>query len=86
MTERIQKLLAAAGLCSRRTAEEWIAAGRVTVNGRRVRVGDKADPETDDIRVDGRPLRGAAQHVYLRCKLRKRNGNQCRTYPRRFRI
>ncbi len=65
MTERIQKLLAAAGLCSRRTAEEWIAAGRVTVNGRRVRVGDKADPETDDIRVDGRPLRGAAQHVYL---------------------
>lgn len=58
MTERIQKLLAAAGLCSRRTAEEWIAAGRVTVNGRRVRVGDKADPETDDIRVDGRPLRG----------------------------
>ena len=53
MTERIQKLLAAAGLCSRRTAEEWIAAGRVTVNGRRVRVGDKADPETDDIRVDG---------------------------------
>ena len=65
MTERIQKLLAAAGLCSRRTAEEWIAAGRVTVNGRRSRVGDKADPETDDIRVDGRPLRGAAQHVYL---------------------
>lgn len=65
MTERIQKLLAAAGLCSRRTAEEWIAAGRVAVNGRRVRVGDKADPETDDIRVDGRPLRGAAQHVYL---------------------
>ena len=65
MTERIQKLLAAAGLCSRRTAEEWIAAGRVTVNGRRVHVGDKADPETDDIRVDGRPLRGAAQHVYL---------------------
>ena len=65
MTERIQKLLAAAGLCSRRTAEEWIAAGRVTVNGRRVRVGDKADPETDDIRVDGRPLRGAAPHVYL---------------------
>lgn len=54
MTERIQKLLAAAGLCSRRTAEEWIAAGRVTVNGRRSRVGDKADPETDDIRwMDG---------------------------------
>ena len=65
MTERIQKLLAAAGLCSRRTAEEWIAAGRVIVNGRIARVGDKADPDRDTVLVDGSPLRGAAQHVYL---------------------
>ena len=65
MTERIQKLLAAAGLCSRRTAEEWIAAGRVTVNGRRVRVGDKADPETDDIRVDGKQLPRQEKLLYL---------------------
>lgn len=65
MTERIQKLMAAAGLCSRRTAEEWIAAGRVIVNGRIVRVGDKADPDRDTVLVDGSPLRGAAQHVYL---------------------
>lgn len=65
MTERIQKLMAAAGLCSRRTAEEWIAAGRVIVNGRIARVGDKADPDRDTILVDGSPLRGAAQHVYL---------------------
>lgn len=65
MTERIQKLMAAAGQCSRRTAEEWIAAGRVIVNGRIARVGDKADPDRDTVLVDGSPLRGAAQHVYL---------------------
>lgn len=65
MTERIQKLLAAAGLCSRRTAEEWIAAGRVTVNGRTASIGDKADPDADDIAVDGRPLRTPPDHVYL---------------------
>lgn len=65
MTERIQKLMAAAGLCSRRTAEEWIAAGRAIVNGRIARVGDKADPDRDTVLVDGSPLRGAAQHVYL---------------------
>ena len=65
MTARIQKLMAAACLCSRRTAEEWIAAGRVIVNGRIARVGDKADPDRDTVLVDGSPLRGAAQHVYL---------------------
>ena len=65
MTERIQKLLAAAGLCSRRTAEEWIAAGRVTVNGRTASIGDKADPDADDIAVDGRLLRTPPGHVYL---------------------
>ena len=43
MEERLQKLLSAAGLCSRRTAEEYIEAGRVTVNGRAAKLGDKAD-------------------------------------------
>ena len=65
MTERVQKLLAAAGLCSRRTAEGWIAAGRVTVNGRAAHIGDKADPETDTVAVDGRPVGRAAGHVYI---------------------
>ena len=65
MTERVQKMLAAAGLCSRRTAEEWIAAGRVTVNGQAVHIGDKADPETDTVAVDGRPVGRAAGHVYI---------------------
>ena len=56
MEERLQKLLSAAGVCSRRAAEGYIEAGRVTVNGETVRLGAKADPERDDIRLDGRPL------------------------------
>ena len=54
--ERLQKLIAAAGLCSRRRAEELLRAGRVQVNGRPAQLGDRADPGRDAIRVDGRPL------------------------------
>ena len=53
MEERLQKILSAHGVCSRRAAEGWLAAGRVTVNGKPAAVGDKADPDKDDIRVDG---------------------------------
>ena len=59
MKERLQKLIAAAGLCSRRTAEEWIIQGKVTVNGGLARLGDTADPARDEILVDGRPLPAA---------------------------
>ena len=65
MEQRLQKLIAAAGLCSRRRAEEWLEAGRVTVNGRAARVGDKADPEQDDVRLDGAPLRRQARSVCI---------------------
>ena len=65
MEERLQKLLSAAGLCSRRTAEEWIAAGRVTVNGAVAAVGDKADIQCDVVAVDGMPLSAAASHTYI---------------------
>ncbi len=65
MTERVQKLIAAGGACSRRTAEDWIRAGRVTVNGRRVSLGDRADPDTDVIAVDGRAVGAHARKVYL---------------------
>lgn len=54
--ERLQKLLSRAGIASRREAERWIAAGRVTVNGVVASLGTKADPERDVVAVDGRPL------------------------------
>lgn len=54
--ERIQRIMARAGISSRRKAEELIREGRVTVNGEMAEVGDKADPERDSIKVDGRRL------------------------------
>ncbi len=57
MEERLQKLLSAAGVCSRRAAEDYITAGRVAVNGIPAALGQRADPERDEITVDGRPLR-----------------------------
>jgi len=54
--QRLQKIIAAAGLCSRRTAEDWIVAGRVKVDGQVSRLGDQADPDSQTIHVDGRPL------------------------------
>jgi 23S rRNA pseudouridine2605 synthase len=66
MPQRLQKLLAAAGIASRRKAEEIIAAGRVAVNGRVVtEPGTKADPAADRISVDGKPLASAEPHLYF---------------------
>ncbi len=65
MTERIQKLISAAGLMSRRSAEEAIRAGRVTVNGEKASLGDKADPERDHIEVDGRILPQTPKKTYI---------------------
>ncbi|MGH9670931.1 MAG: pseudouridine synthase [Terriglobales bacterium] len=65
-TERLQKIIAAAGIASRRKAEELITAGRVLVNGQPVTtLGSKADPERDHIRVDGKLLHGPERLVYL---------------------
>ena len=58
-SERVQKLLAAAGLASRRAAEEWIRAGRVRVDGAVVQIGDRADPDRQTITVDGKRVRVA---------------------------
>jgi 23S rRNA pseudouridine2605 synthase len=64
--QRLQKILAAAGLASRRKAEELIAAGVVSVNGQVItEPGSKADPRADEIRVDGKLLRGPERHVYI---------------------
>lgn len=65
MKERLQKILSAAGVCSRRSAEEYIAAGRVAVNGAAAKIGDKADPDTDSITVDGKRLPSKAGTVWL---------------------
>lgn len=66
MQERLQKILSRAGVASRRHAEELIASGRVSVNGRTVsEQGTKADPDNDDIRVDGKPVVIPSTHRYL---------------------
>ena len=57
MKERVQKLMSQAGVASRRASEEMITQKRVTVNGKVVSLGDKADPTTDVIRVDGQKLK-----------------------------
>ncbi len=64
--ERLQKIIAAAGIASRRKAEELISSGRVAVNGQTVtELGTKADPEVDHIRVDGKLLHGPQKHVHI---------------------
>src|SRR5436305_14149013 len=65
-SERLQKIIAAAGTASRRTAEKLISSGAVSVNGTTVtELGSKADPEHDHIRVNGKLLHGAERQVYL---------------------
>jgi len=64
--DRLQKILAAAGIASRRKAEEIISSGRVTLNGKIVtELGTKADPSTDTITVDGKPLHPPQRLVYF---------------------
>ena len=65
MAERLQKILSARGLASRRTAETWIQQGRVMVNGIPARLGDTADPEQDEILLDGKPLPQGQEPVYI---------------------
>ena len=65
MEERLQKILSAAGVCSRRKAEEYLAAGRVTVNGLPAALGEKADPEKDIVALDGEVVSRPAAHTYI---------------------
>jgi len=65
MEERLQKLLSACGIGSRRAMEEWILAGRVTVNGETARLGDRADLDRDVVAVDGVALRPEGERMYL---------------------
>jgi 23S rRNA pseudouridine2605 synthase len=64
--ERLQKILASAGVASRRKSETLILEGRVTVNGKVItELGTKADFEKDHIKVDGKLLRETAEHIYI---------------------
>lgn len=65
MKERLQKILSARGVASRRKAEELIRSGFVTVNGLTAALGDTADPETDEIRIQGKPLPKQEQYIYI---------------------
>ena len=63
--ERLQKIIASRGLCSRRQAEKWIEEGRVRVNGNTAHLGDTADVTEDVIEVDGKRLPKAGKKLYL---------------------
>ena len=65
MKERLQKILSARGVASRRKAEEMIHSGLVTVNGTVAQLGDSADPETDEILVSGTPLPKQEKYIYI---------------------
>ena len=74
MTERLQKIIAASGLMSRRTAEEAIISGRVSVNGHIAEIGDCAEPD-DYILLDGKPIPSAEKKRYF--MLNKPRGYVC---------
>ncbi len=65
MHERLQKILSARGIASRRKAEEMIQSGQVTVNGLTARLGSTADPESDEILINGQPLPRQEPYIYL---------------------
>jgi 23S rRNA pseudouridine2605 synthase len=65
MIERLQKILSARGVASRRTAEQMISDGRVQINGKIATLGQTADPESDEILVDGQPIPAGIQPVYI---------------------
>ena len=65
MKERLQKILSSRGICSRRKAEDLITAGKVLVNGIPAKLGDAADPDADEILVEGKPLPARESYVYI---------------------
>ena len=65
MSDRLQKILSARGIASRRAAEKMIEEGRVAVNGVVAVLGQSADPDRDEILLDGKPLPSNSDHVYI---------------------
>ena len=72
--QRVQKVLADQGICSRREAERLIAAGKVKVNGHPVRLGDKMDPDYDKVAIDGQTVRIVRKRQYTYIMLHKPRG------------
>ncbi len=65
MQERVQKFLSEQGVASRRKAEEFIKSGQVLINGKKAKLGDKVDPETDIVKVYGKLIKPEAQKIYI---------------------
>ncbi len=65
MQERVQKFLSEQGIASRRKAEEFIKSGQVSINGRKARLGDKVDPEKDEVKVYGKPVKRSERKIYI---------------------
>jgi 23S rRNA pseudouridine2605 synthase len=65
MTERLQKILSSRGVASRRSVEKMIEDGRITVNGSVALLGQSADPDHDEILLDGKPLPSGSEYVYI---------------------
>lgn len=65
MQERVQKFLSEQGIASRRKAEEFIKSGQVSINGRKAKLGDKVDPEKDEVKVYGKPVLRSIEKIYI---------------------
>ncbi len=65
MQERVQKFISEAGVASRRKAEEFIRSGQVSINGHRAKLGDKVDPEKDEVKVYGKLVKPQERKIYL---------------------
>lgn len=72
--QRVQKVLADQGICSRREAERLIAAGKVKVNGHPVGLGDQEDPDYDKVAIDGQTVRIVRKRQYTYIMLHKPRG------------
>lgn len=65
MQERVQKFLSEQGIASRRKAEEFIKSGQVSINGRKARLGDKVDPDKDEVKVYGQVVKRSERKIYI---------------------
>lgn len=65
MEERVQKYISEAGVASRRKAEEFIKSGQVSINGRRAKLGDKVNPDTDEVKIYGKLVKPRGDKIYI---------------------